>query len=303
MLISVIGKGGGLLLPYIAWGANVAGVLSAFAIVIMSFYGFTYGWKRFIVKEVNISSVLIPKGFNGYRIVQLSDLHIGTFAHSPEAIEDLVDRVNALKPDLIVFTGDIVNSSPNELEPFAGILSQLDARDGIYSVMGNHDYCLYQKYEDPRDQVRNMNRVIDLQDNMGWQLLMNDNVTLHRGDEQISLIGVENAGRPPFPSHSDLNKAMEGIPSENFKILLTHDPTHWRREVLNSSDIQLSLAGHTHAMQFKIGPFSPSSWAYDEWEGLHNEGNQQLYISHGTGGNVPFRFGAWPEITLITLHR
>ena len=96
---------------------------------------------------------------------------------------------------------------------------------------------------------------------------------------------------------------MEGIPSENFKILLTHDPTHWRREVLNSSDIQLSLAGHTHAMQFKIGPFSPSSWAYDEWEGLHNEGNQQLYISHGTGGNVPFRFGAWPEITLITLHR
>ena len=303
MLISVLGKGGGMMLPYIAVGANILGVVTDLVMLCMSFYGFTYGWKRFVVKEVNITSSLIPTSFEGYRIVQLSDLHIGTFADSPETIEELVARVNALHPDLIVFTGDLVNSSPDELEPFVNILSLLDARDGVYSVLGNHDYCLYQRYDDQRDQVRNMQRVMELQDTMGWRLLMNENVTLHRGDEQISLIGVENAGRPPFPSHSDLTKALVDVPSANYKILLTHDPTHWRREVLSVSDIQLSLAGHTHAMQFKIGSFSPSRWAYDEWEGLHDEGNQQLYISHGTGGNVPFRFGAWPEITLITLQQ
>ena len=134
-------------------------------------------------------------------------------------------------------------------------LSKIEARDGVYSVLGNHDYCLYQRYNNPKDQVKDQHRVVELQKQMGWNLLMNENIALRKDSAEISLIGVENAGQAPFPSHSDLKKAMHGVPNENFKILMTHDPTHWRREVLNNTDIQLSLAGHTHAMQFKVFGF------------------------------------------------
>ncbi len=303
MLISLVGKGGGLVVPTVALWADILGVALALVMVGMSIYGMTYGWKKFTVTEVAISSPLIPTEFNGYRIVQLSDLHIGTFAESPEAVDDLVAKVNQLQPDVVLFTGDLVNSAPEELTEFLEPLSGIQARDGVYSVLGNHDYCLYQRYDNPRDQILNQQRIVELQEQMNWKLLMNENVSLQRDGAEISLIGVENAGRPPFPSHSDLKKAMVGVPDNSFKILMTHDPTHWRREVLDSTDIQLSLAGHTHAMQFKILGFSPSRWAYDEWAGLYTEKQQQLYINHGTGGNMPFRFGAWPEITLITLNK
>ena len=138
---------------------------------------------------------------------------------------------------------------------------------------------------------------------MGWRMLMNENVMLQRGSDSIAIIGVENIGKPPFKSFGNLDKAMAGLPADCFKVLLSHDPTYWRRGVLNKTDISLTLSGHTHAGQVKIGRFSPAKWAYNEWGGKYTEGSSMLYVSLGIGGTMPFRFGAWPEINIITLEK
>ena len=138
---------------------------------------------------------------------------------------------------------------------------------------------------------------------MGWRLLRDGNVVLRRGGDCMALIGVENTGRPPFPARGDLGKALEGVPAEAFKILLSHDPSHWRSEVLPATDIDLTLSGHTHAVQLRVGGFSPARWVYPEWGGLYREGDRALHVSVGAGGTVPFRLGAWPEITILTLRR
>lgn len=300
-VFSILGKGSNILIPYTDYIGNIIGSILAVTAVLISVYGFTHGWKRFTVKEFEFKSKDIPNEFKGYRIVQLSDLHIGTFNHSPEALSKMVNKVNSLNPDLIVFTGDLVNSSPNELEPFKDVLASLKSKDGIYSVLGNHDYCYYQKYDNASEQKRNIEKIINIQKEMNWNLLKNEHVIIKKGDSEIVLIGVENDGRPPFPAYADLRRAMNGLTDDSFKILLSHDPSHWRKEILPDTDIALTLSGHTHAMQFKIGNFSPSKWTYKEWGGLHSQNDQHLYVNTGTGGNVPFRFGAWPEITLLIL--
>ena len=300
-IISIIGKGVGIFWHQGAMVFNwiALGITSLWLLVAV--FGITIGWKKITVEKVIIESSKIPQAFEGYRIVQLSDFHIGTYAASPKTVEKIVKRVNSLDPDLIVFTGDLVNTSSSEINQFEDILSQLKAKDGVVSVLGNHDYCLYKRYVAPDSPDRELSKVVSTEKKIGWELLRNDNLQIKKGNDSIAIIGVENAGGKSFTDRADLKKALAGIPQNEFKILLSHDPSHWRREVLPESNIDLMLAGHTHAMQFKIGNWSPSKYSYPEWGGLYSEGSQQLYVSTGIGENVAFRFGAYPQIVLVTL--
>ena len=301
-VFSIVGKGLGLLWhplnPIMSWtGASIAAVWFVIAV-----YGSVFGWRRLEVKKSDIILADLPENFNGYRIVQLSDFHIGVYEMIPGAVDKIVERVNSLNPDLIVFTGDLVNTSSDEVNKFTDVLSRLKAPDGVISVLGNHDYCIYHQYKGDDTPERALARVVKSEELMGWNLLRNQSAQITRGNDSIAIVGVENAGSRHFPDKSDLRKALTGLPENECKILLSHDPSHWRREVLPTTDIPLMLAGHTHAMQFKLGNFSPSKWTYPEWGGLYREGNQQLYVSTGVGGNIAFRFGVYPTIDLITLH-
>lgn len=301
-IVSLLGKGIGFVFtPAFKMGNYVATLLSVIWIF-LSLYGILFGWKKIEVEHVAVTSSRIPKSFNGYKIVQLSDFHIGTYATAPECVDRIVDRVNSLNPDLIVFTGDLVNLSSDEIKGFAEILSRLHAKDGVYSVLGNHDYCLYRQYYGDDTPAKQLAEVINYEKRIGWKMLSNQSEQIVRGNDSIALIGVDNAGSGAFPDKSDLKGAMKSLSQSEYKILLSHDPSHWRREVLPKSDIDLMLAGHTHAMQFKIFGWSPSKWIYPEWGGLYTEGGRQLYVSTGIGENVAFRFGAWPQIVEITLH-
>ena len=273
-------------------------------------YGFIFGWRRIVVRTATCRSTLLPDDFDGYRIVHLSDLHIGTFLRNPAFIDSLADAVNGQHPDIVVFTGDLVNVSAIELLPFRKTLSAISAPDGVYSVMGNHDYCMYAQDCTHRVHGRSItvaerDRMLlqYMEDKMGWRMLMNENVVIKRGESSIAVVGVENIGKPPFKSFGNLAKALTGLPEGMFKILLSHDPTHWRSGVLNKTDIALTLSGHTHAGQVRLGRFSPAKWAYNEWGGSYVEGNSMLHVSPGIGGTVPFRFGAWPEINVVVLKK
>ena len=273
-------------------------------------YGFIFGWRRIVVRTATCRSTLLPDDFDGYRIVHLSELHIGTFLRNPAFIDSLADAVNGQHPDMVVFTGDLVNVSAIELLPFRKTLSAISAPDGVYSVMGNHDYCMYAQDCTHRVHGRSItvaerDRMLlqYMEDKMGWRMLMNENVVIKRGKSSIAVVGVENIGKPPFKSFGNLAKALTGLPEGMFKILLSHDPTHWRCGVLNKTDIALTLSGHTHAGQVRLGRFSPAKWAYNEWGGSYVEGNSMLHVSPGIGGTVPFRFGAWPEINVVVLKK
>lgn len=266
-------------------------------------YGFFFGWRHVIVRRATCVSPLLPASFNSYRVLQLSDIHIGTYLRNRRFIDKLVALVNDQHADLVVFTGDLVNVSAEEVIPFQHVLKQVSATDGVLSIMGNHDYCEYGEDKSERNVAKNQTVLHYLEEKIGWHLLMNEHVLIHRGDDAIAIIGVENISRPPFQDYGDLKKAMEGLPQGMFKILLSHDPSHWRRGVLHQTDIALTLSGHTHAGQLRVGRLSPSKVAYQEWGGKYTEDGSMLYVSTGIGGTVPFRLGAWPEINIITLQR
>ena len=264
-------------------------------------FGAIEGKEHFQVKEVTFISPDLPDDFDGYRILQLSDIHSGSWKGNADAIQEAVDISNRQQADLIVFTGDLVNSRASELLEFMPALSQLKAKDGVYSITGNHDYGTYVHWDSDADREANFRKLIEEEKRMGWDVLMNENRILHRGNDSIALVGVENSGNPPFPDKADMPKAMKGTEGM-FKVLLSHDPTHWRRTVLPDTDIQLMLAGHTHDMQISVFGFSASQFIYPEHRGLYLEGGRGLYVNIGLGYVLfPFRLGAWPEITVITL--
>lgn len=302
-LFSVLGRIAGHFSRSAVRPFDMVGLAASAAVLCLAVYGLCFGWRHVIVKNVEIPFSGLPESFDGYRIAHISDLHVGTFGIDPEVMSSIVEKVNAQNPDVILFTGDIVNLTPDELAPFVHDLSGLKAADGVYSVLGNHDYLGYVKYDDPREQERRILRLEDMERSAGMALLLNENRILRRGTDSLALVGVENDGLPPFPARGDLSKAQAGLPDGIFKILMSHDPTHWRRKVLPDTDIELTLSGHTHAMQFRVGGFSPSMFIYPEWGGLYSEGERKLYVSTGTGGNIAFRWGAWPEIDIITLRR
>ena len=262
-------------------------------------YGGLVGQSRLTVKEVTFSSPNIPDSFDGYRIAQLSDLHLGNWKNT-KTISRMVSLTNKQNADVIMITGDLVHYLAAELDGYEDILSGLSASDGVYSIMGNHDYGTYHQWKNKNAELENLRNLQQRQLNMGWKLLNNEHVFLAKGNDSITLIGVENDGEPPFTGNGDLSKAMKGAGHSGFKLLLSHNPSHWRREVLDT-DIDLMLSGHTHGAQLVLGGFSPSSYIYPEWGGMYREGNQGLYVNVGIGGVIPFRFGAWPEITIITL--
>lgn len=277
-----------------------AGVVASCVCAVGLLYGSLVGVSRLEVKQESYASADLPAAFRGYRVVQLSDLHLGSWSGRPEVIQELVERCNSLHPDLILFTGDLVNQRSCELEPFVELLSQLRATDGIYSVLGNHDYGTYYRWSSPEEARQNLQHLKQLQEKMGWTLLNNDHRVIHRGADRIAVVGVENEGEPPFPQYGDLKKALRGTEGM-FRLLLSHNPTHWRREVLKESGVQLTLSGHTHAMQCILFGHSLSEFKYPEWRGWYRHGSQSLYVNIGIGYvGLPFRFNARPEITLFT---
>lgn len=296
------------------YGNYIGGLLAAGGFYMM-LAGATFDRNNFRVKELVFTSPDLPAAFDGYRIVQFSDLHAGTFRQGHEAdIEKIVNLVNAQKGDVIVFTGDVVNHRAEELEGFEYQLSRLHAPDGVYSIMGNHDYSMYIHWKTEAEHREAIRAIQDKERSFGWRLLLNERVMLHRGNDSIALLGSENDGyRHHFPHRGNLPKMLagiEGLKSDTvkrpklFKVLLSHDPTQWRKKILPESDIQLMLSGHTHGMQFELFGFSPAKWLYPEWGGLYTVGNQSLYVSLGVGEvMIPFRFGALPEVNVITLKR
>lgn len=265
-------------------------------------FGFIEGWKRLELKHITFTSPDLPPYFDGYRLVQITDFHLGSFPPGNDFVQKVVDATNNEEPDMILFTGDLVNNQASEVEPYLKTLGQLHAQDGIYSIWGNHDYCEYGNNHSIGALKRNRRMLYGYQERLGWHQLMNEHHVVSHGMASIAVIGVENPGQPPFTNRSNLKKAMKGLNPNMFKILLSHDPHHWRREVVGKK-IQLTLAGHTHAGQLKIGKWTPARMAFKEWGGAYRIGEQMLYVSSGIGGSFPFRLGAWPELTVITLKR
>lgn len=264
-------------------------------------YGIVIERNQCQVKNVTVESEKIPASFNDYKIVQISDLHLHSFKNRSKTLRRFVDEINEQNADLVVFTGDLVSYGPWELDGLDTILSKIKAKDGVYSVLGNHDYSAYSNFPDSV-QWKYVDELKARQRDMGWDLLLDENINLVRGDDTISLIGVENIStHRAFLSYGNLQNAMQGADGE-YKILLSHDPTHWALEVRDIPEIDLMLSGHTHAMQFSIFGWSPSSFVFKEVAGLFQHENQYLYVNIGLGETVmKARIGAKPEITVFHL--
>ena len=283
-------------------GSYIGVVVSCIMIILL--VGACINRTRIEVKEVTVESDNLPPSFDGYRIVQFSDAHLETLFSSRFA-QRIVETINRQNADLVCFTGDLVNRMAVEVIPYKDILSHITARDGVYSIMGNHDYGDYVKWSKPQEQATNIDLLHTLESELGWILLDNSSTSLVRGNDTIALIGVENWGEPPFPQHGRLKEAYPDLNDNRYKILLSHNPRHWRAEVLPESNIDLTLSGHTHAMQFEPFGHSLASLRYPEWSGLYRDGKQYLYVNIGVGCiMLPARFlDATPEITVITLRR
>lgn len=271
-------------------------------------YGINYGKFDFIVRSVEIRSESIPKEFDGLKIVHITDLHLGGFWGYEEEVEKIVKLINQQEPDLFVFTGDFVNNVSGEIDGFVHHLINIKSKLGSYSILGNHDYGDYIRWENPEQKYKNLERLIHLQDSIGFKMLLNESVKIGIENDTINLIGVENWGHPPFPKYGNLTKATSNIDQNKFDILLSHDPTHWEAEVLNKTKIDLTLSGHTHGAQFGLEidgiRWSPVSIRYDHWGGLYEKSNQKLYVSTGVGFiGFPGRIGMPPEIVVYKLVR
>lgn len=292
-IVSLIGKLGTVIhLPIVPF--NIVGI--AFGTVVLGVL--IWGWidlYRFEVKQVEFKSKDIPEAFDGYTIVHLSDMHIGSWNRNGKKLSQAIDLINSQNPDAILFTGDLVNNLPGELDIVSPILEKMKAKDGIFSVLGNHDYACYV----PCDRKEELTKLIVKEKSFGWHLLLNEHAVITRGNDSIAIIGVENQGKHPFPHLGDLPKAMAGTDGM-FRVLLSHDPTHWREEVLPKTDIQLTLSGHTHASQVDFPFWSPSKGVYPEYRGMYSEGEQSLYVNVGLGFTFfPIRINTRPEITVI----
>ena len=273
-------------------------------------YGYWFGRKQLRVTETSYSSAQVPSTFDKYKIVHISDLHLSSFADSHAFLQRIIDTINAQQPDLICFTGDFVGFGVEEAIPFTHMLRQLHAKDGIMSVLGNHDFALYHHGLNDEQKEEKVNQLTTYQrDTLGWQLLRNQSYLIQRDSAYLQIIGVDNTSCQgqgfQTISRGDLIKAMrllgDKAKGEGLQILLTHDPSHWRAEVVPTTDIQLTFSGHTHAGQVRLFGYPLSSLMFTESEGwYHNEG-QSLHINTGLGCTLPVRIGVPPEITVITL--
>lgn len=283
------------------WG-NLVGLFLIIAIWYIVIYGSTLGFSTVVVRHVEYSSPQLPKAFDGYRLVHISDFHIGTYDDSRKHIlQKAVDSINAQKANMVVFTGDLQNREPHELYPYASLLSSIKAKDGVYSVMGNHDYADYIKADDIK-RAANLRETQRMERSFGWHLLLNDHATITRDSSHIIIAGMENDGNGEhFPQKGDIKKTLNGVSDHDFIIMLEHDPTSWRRKILPQSNAQLTLSGHTHATQFKLFGWSLASMIYTEWGGMYYDNERAINVSTGLGAFLPFRFGVPGEVVVITL--
>ncbi len=266
-------------------------------------YGFIVGFGKLEVKHLDLYFDDLPEAFDGYRIVHFSDAHVGSFQYDKKSIlQRDIDSINAQKADMVVFTGDIQNMQPDELLPVMPLLSKVKAKDGVYSVLGNHDYSIY---IDATEDVKkaNIKATVDREQQMGWTVLRNDNRVIRRDADSLVIAGEENGGRKPSPKLADLEKSLHGVGKGAFIVMLQHDPNVWQEKIVPDGRVQLTLSGHTHAGQVSVFGLRFTQFTAHNDYGLYNQGRQQLYVTSGLGGVVAMRFGATAEIAVITLHK
>ena len=272
-------------------------------------YGMYKGKYNFKVLKYTLHFEDLPEAFDGYRLTQISDIHSGSFDNIKK-VEYAIDLINEQQSDVILFTGDMVNNKATELEPYVPIFSKLKAKDGLYSVLGNHDYGDYVKWSSEEAKAQNLEDLKSLQNKIGFDMLLNENRFIEKDGERIAIVGVENWGKGGFKKAGDLKKAASKVEKEDFKILMSHDPSHWDAQVVNDDyHYHLTLSGHTHGMQFGIEipgwfKWSPVKWRYKRWAGIYEELGQYINVNRGFGYLAfPGRVGIWPEITVIELKK
>ncbi|MEO8146200.1 MAG: metallophosphoesterase [Bacteroidia bacterium] len=270
-------------------------------------YGMFSGAYNYSVKRIKIKVPDLPDSFNGFKIVQLSDIHTGSFTRK-HPVHRSVDLAMEEKPDIIFFTGDLVNDKSEEALPYMEVFNKLNAPHGVYSIFGNHDYGDYIEWESPAAKIANLEKLKQIHKQLGWKLMLDENARIQKGDDHIGLLGVQNwSTHLRFPKYGSMEKATKDFEPSSFNILLSHDPSHWRAEILEKYPfVDLMLAGHTHGFQFGIEipgfKWSPVQYIYNEWAGLYKEGRQHLYVNRGLGFlGYPGRVGIMPEITVIEL--
>lgn len=272
-------------------------------------FGMVKGKYNFKVLKYTMEYDDLPDAFDGYQITQISDIHSGSFDNR-EKISYAIDLINEQKSDVLLFTGDMVNNKAEEMNPWKSLFVKLDAKDGKFSVLGNHDYGDYVEWESTEAKAANLEGLKNIQREIGFDLLLNESRYLQKGDDKIALVGVENWGKGGFKKAGDLKKAASVIDKDDFKILMSHDPSHWEEEVIHDDyHYHLTLSGHTHGMQFGIEipgwfKWSPVKWRYKYWAGIYKEMGQYINVNRGFGFlGYPGRVGIWPEITVITLKK
>ncbi len=269
-------------------------------------YGFGNKYKYQLVhKKVTIKN--LPAAFKGFKIVHISDIHSGSLKEAL-AVQKGIDLIQKQNPDLILFTGDLVNDRATEMKEWTAIFGQLSAPKGVFSTLGNHDYGDYVQWPTLQAKEANLQALKEVHASMGWKLLMNEHVSIEHAGAQIKLVGIENWGaKARFPKYGQMDKAMLGVDPKEVIILMSHDPSHWEAQVISEyPQVDLMLSGHTHGMQFGLeNPYfkwSPVQWVYKQWAGLYEQGNQKLYVNRGFGFlGYPGRVGILPEITLLEL--
>ena len=278
-----------------------AGIFSALAID-----GIIFGKYRHTVRKVKLRFKNLPESFKGYKIVQISDVHSGSF-FNPQKLQKAIDLINEQDADVVLFTGDMVNNYADEFKPFIPLFKSIKAKDGKFSILGNHDYGDYGAWNSREEKAQNIPTLKNYQAEAGFKMLRNENIALEKNGEKIYLLGVENWGIKPFPQYGDLDKALKGVPENAIKILMSHDPTHFDEVVKHHpSNVQLTLSGHTHGMQFGIDlknfKWSPVKFKYPKWADLYESAGKYLYVNRGFGVIAyPGRVGINPEITVIEL--
>lgn len=283
-------------------------LLFAVLVVLIIFFGLTRGHYFYRVREEILSFPDLPEAFNGFKITQLSDIHSGSLSDR-RRVRKGIELANAQNSDLILFTGDLVNNRASEMEPWVSEFNRLQAPFGKFSVLGNHDYGDYVQWDSVESKISNLNRLKEIHHEMGFKLLLNESIAIEKQGDRISIIGVENWGKGGFHQYGDLAKATIGLNKDAFKILMSHDPSHWDHVTLgHDQHVHLTLAGHTHGMQFGIELFgfkwSPIQYFYKEWAGLYQKHGKYLYVNRGFGFHgLRGRIGVWPEITVVTLRK
>ncbi len=296
-----------IFIPHRTYILRWLGLVAASTIIILLIDGAFLNIKDYETKKIEIASNRIPESFDGYKLIQISDIHLGGWDSKYHLIEPVIEIINNEKADLLIFSGDMVNNFKDEMIGWPEYFDRMKAKDGKFAILGNHDYGDYVQWENPQEKIENLDSIKQNIRKMGFNLLLNESLYIYKESDSILIAGVENWGKPPFPKYGNLKKALNGKNDSVSTLLISHDPSHWRAEVLGRENIFLTLSGHTHAWQvaFKVlgKLYSPASNVYPEWDGLYFEQGQYLNINRGLGFvGVPFRIGdSNPEITVITL--